>query len=110
MRYENRDKDGTLLETFIITDETLRDDPGAVITSRGPKKSRPAAAPEGFEHIASVEGDTDAMVSDCVVHVYAKKGSYEREKPSKVLSGLKAVVADAEAAAEAKTETEASAK
>lgn len=101
-RYENRDKDGTLLETYVITDETLKADPSAIITSRGPKKSRAAAAPEGYEHIASVEGDPDALVSDCVVHVYAKKGSYEKEKPSKILSGLKAIVAEAEAAAEAK--------
>lgn len=106
-RYENRDKDGTLLETYVVPDETMKADPSAVITARGPKKSRAAAAPEGYEHIASVEGDPDALVSDCVVHVYAKKGSYEKEKPSKVLSGLKAVVADAEAAAEARAETEA---
>lgn len=105
-RYENRDKDGTLLETFVVTDEMMKTDPSAVITARGPKKSRAAAAPEGYEHIASVEGDPDALVSDCVVHVYAKKGSYEKEKPSKILSGLKAVVADAEAVEAAKTEGE----
>lgn len=106
-RYENRDKDGVLLETYVITEETMKADPGAVITARGSKKSRAAAAPEGYEHIASVEGDPDALVTDCVVHVYAKKGVYEKEKPSKLLSGLKAVVADAEAVAEAKKETEA---
>lgn len=109
-RYENRDKDGTLLETYIVTDETMKADPGAVITSRGPKKSRAAAAPEGYEHIASVEGDPDALVSDCMLHVYAKKGSYEKEKPSKVLSGLRAIVAEAEATAEAKKEGEPAAK
>lgn len=98
-RYENRDKDGTLIDTFVITDETMKADPSAIITSRGPKKSRAAAAPEGYEHIASVEGDADALVSDCVVHVYAKKGSFEKEKPSK-LAGLKAVVAEIEAKAE----------
>lgn len=108
-RYENRDKDGTLIDTFVITDETMKADPSAIITSRGPKKSRAAAAPEGYEHIASVEGDPDALVSDCVLHVYAKKGSYEKEKPSK-LAGLKAVVADAEAKAEAKVEGEVPAK
>lgn len=100
-RYENRDKDGVLIDTFVVTEETLKADPGAVITSRGPKKSRAATAPEGYEHIASVEGDPDALVSDCVVHVYAKKGSYEKEKPSKLLSGLKAIVAEAEAKVEA---------
>ena len=100
-RYENRDKDGNLLETYVITDETLKADPSAVITSRGPKKSRAAAAPEGYEHVASVEGDPDALVSDCMLHVYAKKGSYEKEKPSKLLSGLKALVADAEEKKEA---------
>lgn len=100
-RYENRDKDGTLIDTFVITDETMKADPSAIITARGPKKSRAAAAPEGYEHITSVEGDPDALVSDCVLHVYAKKGSYEKEKPSKLLSGLKAIVAEAEAKAEA---------
>ena len=95
-RYENRDKDGTLIDTYVITDETLKADPSAIIKARGPKKSRAAVAPEGYEHIASVEGDPDALVSDCVVHVYAKKGSYEKEKPSK-LSGLKAVMAEVEA-------------
>lgn len=100
-RYENRDKDGTLLETFVVTDETMKADPAAVITSRGPKKSRAATAPEGYDHIASVEGDPDALVSDCVVHVYAKHGSYDKEKPSKLLSGLKAVVAEAEVKKEA---------
>lgn len=98
-RYENRDKDGTLLETFVVTDETMKADPGAIITSRGPRKSRAAAAPEGYEHIASVEGDPDALVSDCMLHVYAKKGSYDKEKPSKLLSGLKAIVAEATEAA-----------
>lgn len=109
-RYENWDKDGTLLETYVVTDETMKADPGAIITSRGPKKSRAAAAPEGYEHIASVEGDPDALVSDCMLHVYAKKGSYEKEKPSKVLSGLKAIVAEAEAAEAAKAEGEGVAK
>lgn len=109
-RYENRDKDGTLIETFVVTDETMKADPSAIITARGPKKSRAAAAPEGYEHIASVEGDPDALVSDCVLHVYAKKGSYEKEKPSKILSGLKAVVAEAEAAEVAKTEGEVAVK
>lgn len=105
-RYENRDKDGALIETYVVTEETLKADSSAVITSRGPKKSRAAAAPEGYEHIASVEGDPDALVSDCVVHVYAKKGSYDKEKPSK-LAGLKALMADIEAKEEAVAEGEA---
>lgn len=104
-RYENRDKDGTLIETYVVTDETLKADPDAIITSRGPKKSRAAAAPEGYELIASVEGDPDALVTDCVVHVYAKKGSYDKEKPSK-LAGLKALMADIEAKEEAVAEGE----
>lgn len=99
-RYENRDKDGTLIDTFVITDETMKADPSAIITARGPKKSKAAPAPEGYEHIASVEGDPDALVSDCMLHVYAKKGSYEKEKPSK-LAGLKAIVADNDAKIEA---------
>jgi hypothetical protein len=94
-RYENRDKDGTLIDTVVVTDETLKADPTAVITSRGPKKSRPATAPEGYDFITTTEGDPDALVSDCMVHVYARHGSYEKEKPSK-LSGLKALVAEAE--------------
>lgn len=102
-RYEQRDNAGNLTETFVVSEETLRADPDAVIKMRGPSKSRAGAAPEGYEHVASVEGDPDAMVGDCTVHYYAKKGSYEKEKPSK-LAGLKAIVAEAEAKAEAKAE------
>lgn len=105
-RYENRDKDGTLIDTIVVTEETLKADPDAIITARGPKKSRAAAAPEGYEHIASVEGDPDALVSDCVLHIYAKKGSYDKEKPSK-LAGLKALIADIETKEEAAAEGEA---
>jgi hypothetical protein len=99
-RFEQRDKDGTLTEVFVIDEQTLRDDPEALLKSRGPVKSKAPAAPEGYELIATMENDSDALVSDCVVHYYAKKGSYSKEKPSK-LSGLKAVIAEAEARAEA---------
>ncbi len=95
-RYENRDKDGSLIAAIIVTDETLKADPDAVLKSRGPLKSKAPAAPEGYDHIASMEGDSDALVSDCVVHYYAKHGKYDKEKPSK-LSGLKAVLAETEA-------------
>lgn len=95
-RYQNIDKDGNVIDTFIVEDETLRVDPDAVIKSRGPLKSRAPAAPEGYEHMATMEGDPDALVSDVSVHYYAKKGVYYKEKPSK-LAGLKAVVAEAEA-------------
>lgn len=96
-RYEQRDKDGNITETYIISDETLKADPDAVIKLRTAGKSKAGAAPEGYEHISSQDGDPDALVSDVTVHYYAKKGSYEKEKPSK-LAGLKAVVAEAEAA------------
>lgn len=95
-RFEQRDKDGAITEVFIVTEETLKADPDAVIKLRAPGKSKAGPAPEGYEHVASQEGDPDALVSDVTVHYYAKKGSYEKEKPSK-LSGLKAVVAEAEA-------------
>lgn len=98
-RYEQRDKDGMLLETYVVTEETLKADPDAIIKVRGPLKSRAGTAPEGYEHIASMDNDPDALVSNVTVHYYAKKGSYEKEKPSK-LAGLKAVIADAEAKAE----------
>jgi len=92
-RYQNTDKDGNVTDVFIVDEATLKDDPTAVITSRGPLKSKAASAPDGYEYIASVEGDPDALVSDCVVHVYAKRGAYTKEKPSK-LAGLRAVVAE----------------
>lgn len=98
-RYDQRDKDGNITETFVVTEETLKADPDAVIKLRGPLKSKAGPAPEGYEHIASQQGDPDALVSDCTVHVYAKKGAYEKEKPS-ALAGLKAIVADAETAKE----------
>lgn len=100
-RYENRDKEGTLIETLVVTDETLKADPDAVLKSRGPLKSKAPAAPEGYDYIASVEGDPDALVTGVIVHYYAKHGSYEKERPSKLLSGLKALVAETEIKKEA---------
>lgn len=94
-RYENIDKDGNILDVFVVDEETLKADPDAVLKSRGPLKSKAPAAPEGYEHIATMAGDPDALVSDVAVHYYAKKGSFYKEKPSK-LSGLKAVVAEIE--------------
>jgi hypothetical protein len=98
-RYENTDKDGNITDVFIVEDATLKADPDAVLKSRGPLKSKAPAAPEGYEHIATMGGDPDALVSDVSVHYYAKKGAIHKEKPSK-LSGLKAVVADIEMKAE----------
>lgn len=98
-KYQNIDKDGNITDTFIVEDDTLKADPDAVLKSRGPLKSKAPAAPEGYEHIATTQGDPDALVSDVAVHYYAKRGSYEKEKPSK-LAGLKAIVADNEAKAE----------
>lgn len=98
-RYEQRDKDGTLIETYVVTDETLKADPDALLTHRAAKGSKAGPAPEGYDHVASVDGDPDALITDCTVHIYAKKKAYEKEKPSK-LAGLKAVVAEAEAKAE----------
>lgn len=95
-RFEQRDKDGTLLETYIISEETLRDDPDALLSSWSAEKHKPRAIPEGYEHIASAEGNPDALRTDGMTHYYAKSGSYEKEKPSK-LAGLKALAADNEA-------------
>jgi hypothetical protein len=102
-RYEQRDRDGNITDVFVVTEETLKADPEAVIKSRGPVKGRAPAAPEGYEHIATLDHDPDALVSDVSLHVYAKKGKYEKEKLSK-LAGLKAVIAEAEAKAETKLE------
>lgn len=99
-RYQNVDKDGNVGDVFIVEEETLKADPDAVLKSRGPLKSKAPAAPEGYEHIATTEGDPDALVSAVSVHYYAKKGSFHKEKQSK-LAGLKAVVADNEAKIEA---------
>lgn len=95
-RYEQRDKDGAVTEVIIVTEDTLKVDPEAVIKLRTAGKSKAGPAPEGYEHVASQDGDPDALVSDVTVHYYAKKGSYEKEKPSR-LSGLRAVAAEAEA-------------
>lgn len=95
-RFEQRDKDGKITDVFIVSEETLKEDPEALIRQVGPKGSRAAAPPEGYELIASADNDPDALLSDVAVHYFAKRGSYEKEKPSK-LSGLKAVVAEAEA-------------
>src|SRR5688500_13637332 len=94
-RFEQRDKDGTLIETFVISEETLKDDPEALISSWSAEKAKPRSIPEGYEHISTVEGNPDALRTDGATHYYAKKGSYEKEKPSK-LAGLKAVVVEAE--------------
>lgn len=99
-RYEQLDKDGAVVDTFIVDEETLKADPEAVLKSRGPLKSRAPAAPEGYDHIATVDNDPDALVSGVSVHIYARHGSYRKEKKSK-LSGLKAVLHDAEERKEA---------
>lgn len=99
-RYENIDKDGNILDVFLVDEATLKADPDAVLKSRGPLKSKAPAAPEGYEHIATTENDPDAMVSGVAVHIYAKKGAYHKEKQSK-LAGLKALVVENEARAEA---------
>lgn len=98
-RYEQRDKDGTITEVIVVTEETLKADPDAVIKLRTAGKSKAGPAPEGYEHVASQDGDPDALVSNVTVHYYAKKGSYEKEKPNK-LAGLKAVAAEAQAKVE----------
>ena len=96
-RFEQRDKDGTLVETYVINEDTLKADPEALLRSWSAEKNKPRSVPQGYELIASVDGDPDALRSDGMTHYYAKSGSFEKEKPSK-LEGLKAVVADAEAA------------
>lgn len=90
-RFDQRDDKGEVTGVIVIDEQKLKDEPDSIITSRGPLKSKAAPAPEGYEHIASMQGDPDALVTDCMLHIYAKKGSYTKEKPSK-LSGLKAVV------------------
>lgn len=98
-RFEQRDKDGNLTETYVITEETLKADPEAMLRAWSMEKGKPRAIPSGYEHIATVDGDPDALRTEGVTHYYAKSGSYEKEKPSK-LSGLRAVVAEAEAKTE----------
>jgi hypothetical protein len=97
-RFEKYDDKGTLTETYVVSEDTLRTDPEAVITVRlnhdgtdAAKKTAHGKSPslEGYDYLCSVDGDPDAAVTNCVVHVLAKKGSYEKEKPSKV-SGLRA--------------------
>lgn len=102
-KFEQRDSEGKLTETFVITDEILRDDPDALLSSWSMDKKKPRSIPDGYEHIATVDGNPDSFRTEGVTHYYAKAGSYEKEKPSK-LSGLRAIVADAEA----KKESEAS--
>lgn len=99
-RFEQRDKDGALLETYVIHDDTLKSDPEALLRAWSAEKGKPRSVPSGYEHIATVEGDPDALRTGGVTHYYAKSGSYEKEKPSK-LAGLKAVVAEAEVRKEA---------
>lgn len=96
-RFEQREKDGSITEIIVITEETMKADPEALLRSWSAKKTKPHSVPAGYELIASVDGDPDALRTDGMTHYYAKSGSYEKEKPSK-LSGLKAVVAEAEAA------------
>lgn len=95
-RFEQRDNDGNLIETYVITEETLKADPDALLSSWSADKKKPRATPEGYELIATVDGNPDAMRTEGATHYYAKTGSYEKEKLSK-LAGLKAVVAEAEA-------------
>jgi len=93
-RFEQRDKDGVLVETYVITEETLKADPEALLRSWSNEGGKPRSIPSGYEHVASVDGDPDALRTDGTTHYYAKSGSYEKEKPSK-LAGLRAVVAEA---------------
>lgn len=94
-RYEQRDKDGNVTDVFVVTEETLKADPDALLRAWSAEKGKPRSVPPGYEHIASVEGDPDALRTGGMTHYYAKSGSYEKEKPSK-LAGLRAVVAEAE--------------
>jgi len=94
-RFEQRDKDGNLTETYIISDEKQKADPEVLLRAWSAEKGKPRSVPEGYEHIGSTDGDPDALRTEGTTHYYAKSGSYEKEKPSK-LSGLRAVVAEAE--------------
>lgn len=95
-RFEQRDAEGNLTETLVVTEETLKAEPDALLSSWSMDKKKPRSIPDGYEHIATVDGNPDSFRTEGVTHYYAKSGSYEKEKPSK-LSGLKAVIADAEA-------------
>lgn len=99
-RFDQRDADGNVTETYVISEETLRADPEALLNSWSADEKKPRAIPDGYELVATVDGNPDSMRTDGVTYYYAKKGSYDKEKPSK-LAGLKAVVADAEAKREA---------
>ena len=90
-RFDSFDSDGNLTETFVVSEETLKADKEAVLklrvghdgTDAGKKAaSRKPPGLEGYDYLCSAEGDPDAAVTNCVVHVFAKKGSYEKEKPS----------------------------
>lgn len=94
-RFDQYDKDGNLTETYVVSDETLKADPEAMLRAWSAEKGRPRSVPSGYEHIASADGDPDALRTGGTTYYYAKSGSYEIEKPSK-LAGLKAVVAEAE--------------
>lgn len=98
-QFEQRDKHG-ITAIISVDDALLKSDPETVLKSRGPRGSAAPAAPTGYDHIASLDGDVDAMVSDCTVHVYAKKGSYRKEEPS----GLAALKAKSQPAATTSTE------
>ena len=85
-RYERRDKDGKLTDVFVVSEDTLRRDPQAVIRSVVVKGAPDAPntappAPEGYEHLATMDGDPDGLHSNVDVFVYAKKDAYTKEEP-----------------------------
>lgn len=94
--YEQR-KDGSVTGVVTVDEAVLKSDPDTVVKLRGPKGAQVPATPEGYDHITTLEGDTDAMVSDCSVHVFAKKGSYRKEVPTG-LAALRTPPKPAEAA------------
>lgn len=93
-RFEQRDNTGNLIETLVITEQALKADPDILLSAWVAEKGKPRSVPEGYELVATVDGNPDALRTEGVTYYYAKSGSYEKEKPSK-LAGLKAVVAEA---------------
>lgn len=93
-RFDQYDKEGNLTETYVISEETLKADPEALLRAWSAEKGKPRSVPSGYEHIASSDGDLDALRTGGMTHYYAKSSSWEVEKPSNLV-GLKAVVAEA---------------
>ncbi len=108
-KFDKFDKKGVLVETFYVSDETLRNDPEAVVKMRfdgGDRDAQANAASaaknvEGYEFLCEQDGDPDALVADTKVYVFAKKGSFERvEATASGVGAFKQAVANMRKGAE----------